>query len=213
MRGERVGPRSFGICPVPCTRKLSIRERSRSTLHKRLQVRGSTWNGFKTKAYCYTIMSTKDSSVNEAQTRPPTSSQTIRLPEGQIFWQVLHRRLNCRFLTRTHCAAIRFDVCSLLYGALAPLCAKQTQTRFISSPLTSVAVFTAQISACVSEVCNSIRLHDIGCFFRNTRLSRILTRYGQRPHSSLNLGGCLCSGTIPCVQVLVLAARVWQKAV
>ena len=63
----------------------------------------------------------------------------------------------------------------------------------------------------MSEIWDSIRLHDIGCFFRNTRLSRILTRYSQRPNSSLKLGICLCSGTIPCVQVIVLVARVWQS--
>ena len=166
---------------------------------------------FQDEGSCYRIYEHKRQLCKRSPNKAPNFIYKCTHPRRPNIPVNISQALELSFLYKK---SLRGQNCTwpcLLHGALVPLCARQPQTRFISSHLTSVAVFAAQISACVSEIWNSIRLHDIGCFFRNTRLARILTRYGQRPNSSLKLGIRLCSGTIPCVQMLVLEARVWQS--
>ena len=162
--GKPVRPRSRGMC---------IRKRSL----KRLHLRGSSCNGFKTKDHCYRIYEHKRQLCQRSSNKAPNFIYKYTHPRG------INLPVNISQALELPLRGKNYTWPRLLNGALAPLCARQPQTRFTSLHLTSVAVFAAPISACVSEIWNSFRLHDIGCFFRNTSLSRILTTYGQRLNS------------------------------
>lgn len=135
-----VRPRSRWICSVPCNPKLSTRKRSRLTF-RRLHLRGSTWNGFTSKGHCYRTYEHKRQLCKRNSNKAPNFTNKCTDPRRRNFPVSISRALELSFPYKKSLRGKSYTWPCLLNGALVPLCAKQSQTRFTSPHLTSVAVF------------------------------------------------------------------------